>query len=211
MTARIAVSGKICSGKSAAASALIEDLGFARVALADELKAVAVEIADWIHAAFIQEAESLIDSDGVYLLNLIRDRLKDKASPQGRAFLQRLGTDCLRKRLPDIWVQILKHRVADLSVRMVTDDVRFVNEAEGLRAVGFRLVRIETPEAVRKERVERLYPRYRNDPSVFLHRSEVELDTFDSWDATFDGSLPLDEFRRQIVAWASEQVLKGVA
>lgn len=208
---RIAISGKICAGKTTAANAFVEELGFTRMALADELKGVAREIIDWMwqYLDRASDRHTAYQADHFFphgrSVEYIR-QLKDKSLLEGRAFLQWLGTECLRSRLPDIWVQMLLRRVItpDAPSLVVVDDVRFPNEAEGLRQANFALIRITVPEAVQRERVERLYPQYQNDPSVFSHISEVQLDGYEGWDAVFDGSLPLEEFKSQGVDWTAQ-------
>lgn len=184
---RIAISGKMFAGKTTAANALVRDLGFTKMALADELKAISSEIAQW----FGQLATSYETH------KLFAEFLLDKTHPIGRAWLQWLGTNCLRKRLPDIWVEMLLRKIPP-SGSIVVDDVRFFNEAEGLQKVGFWLVRIETPDAVRLSRAPASY-----DPKSALHVSETQLDDYKSWDQVFDGSLPLEKFQEEVVRWAS--------
>lgn len=75
-----------------------------------------------------------------------------KKDDRGRRLLQRLGTDVVRECIdPDYWVMRWKHSVdralhwgSDLVV--LVDDVRFNNEAAGVKVFGGLIVEVYTPD-----------------------------------------------------------------
>jgi len=70
-----------------------------------------------------------------------------------RQLLQWLGTDCIRNQIdPDHWVNRFREwhdemRALHPRRTIVVTDVRFVNEADAIRALGGSLIRIERPRA----------------------------------------------------------------
>lgn len=68
---------------------------------------------------------------------------------KGRRGLQLLGTDVVRECFdPDHWVKAWKSTVQNETIGfdiVLTDDVRFDNEAEAVKSVGGKIVYIESP------------------------------------------------------------------
>lgn len=90
---------------------------------------------------------------------------------EGRALLQRVGTDVVRKQDPDFWVNFMKSVLKLFDGEwdyVLIDDVRFPNEIEGLMD-DFNVISL---------RVER--PRYENHltDEQRQHESEVALDDY---------------------------------
>lgn len=187
---RIALSGKFYSGKSTAAEVLVREFGFTKLALADELKAMAAEIVYFLReCAGLQHAGALLD----------------KTTPLGRAWLQWLGTDLIRKRDADFWAKQLIRRLsneAEALRNVVVDDMRFRNEALLLRDAGFKLVRIEATRGVRHRRAAALGVEL--SPEREYHPSETDLDDFPLWDAIINGDVPIQAFRQSIRAMIKE-------
>lgn len=73
------------------------------------------------------------------------DELFDQKPPAMRALMQNYGTDVRRKGDPDYWV---KEWTKDIPQggNVVTDDVRFKNEANALREQGGILIRLTRPD-----------------------------------------------------------------
>lgn len=181
---RVAISGKMASGKSTAAEALV-GVGFERMALADPLKRVANTIADWLRDRELIEGNVYSD-------------LTNKASKHGREWLQFLGTECMRDLvLPDLWERVLVHRLPR-GEDVVVDDLRFKTEAQALMDAEFLLIRIEAPDDLRLARAGWLY----SGQETAGHRSEQELDDWDLWHKTFVNDKSRDEFQREVIAWA---------
>ncbi len=184
---RIAIGGRIASGKTTAADALVRELEYEKFSLATPLKELAAKIIDWL-----ETQDVFFDPEDPF-------ELKDKKHPKGRAFLQYLGTEAMRgTTLPDLWERVLLHRIGSRE-NVVVDDLRFRSEAEAFLSAGFLLIKIVTPDDVRLERIDRLYPGVQ---TTLGHVSETDLDQWEIWDRVFDGGKPLDEFRQEIVSWA---------
>lgn len=193
----VGIGGKFASGKTNAAQALVDALGFERMALAGELRRAAYAVADWI-----------ADLDGPHMgqgiFGLLGEQMKDKSSPVGRRWLQWFGTELGRSILPDLWIRALLRKVEQTAGPVVVDDLRFRNEAKALRAAGFLLVRVEIDEVARRERIAHIYPDY--DRALLAHPSETDLDGWTGWDLVLDGAAPIEENRRDIVTWARKMM-----
>lgn len=101
-----------------------------------------------------------------------------------RWILQTLGTEWGRERIgADTWLQCW-HARAGRHDHVVTDDVRFLNEAETVKAAGGQLWKIVRPSAVHDGR----------------HVSEGGLDDWDGFDVVIDNDGSIEEFRRKIDA-----------
>lgn len=153
----LGLSGKKCSGKSWAASYIIEQYTGVELAFAAPLK----ELARSLFARYLSEDV---------------DPWNDKR-PEVRRFLQVLGTDLFRAYDPDVWVRLCVADAARHTARgtnVVISDLRFPNEADAIVAAGGLVLRCEADEAVRAERVRRLYEDSAND----THPSETALDGY---------------------------------
>lgn len=127
----VALTGLAGSGKSTLADYLIERHGYVRVKFAGPLKSM-------LRAMGLSDAH--IEGD-----------LKEVPTPllQGRTpryAMQTLGTEWGRSMSPDLWTglwQATANDVLDNGGRVVTDDVRFDNEAEVVRAVGGVVIQLQ--------------------------------------------------------------------
>ena len=167
----VGFSGYARSGKDTAAEAL-QGLGFVRISFADVLR------------DFLYEMNPIIDVEyntggggGVRLRQIIDhygwNGYKDTIfAAEIRRNLQVLGTDCGRKMIGDnVWVDALFNNLPFEDGKYAIADVRFPNEADGIRARGGKMFRIER---------EGIGPA--ND-----HFSEVALDHYE-----FDGFIHND-------------------
>ena len=143
----IGICGYKRSGKNEVARILTERYGYVQRNFADPLKAMALAI------------DPVIEYDG--LNETLHIRLADlvecdgwetaKEIPDVRRFLQRLGTEGVRQHLGiDAWVAAWRNGVArewarDETRRIVASDVRFLNEAQAIRAAGGQVWRIGRP------------------------------------------------------------------
>lgn len=126
---RIALSGKICSGKTTVAEYLELKYGFTRVSLADPLKELVAKL--W----------------GV-------DPNRDKA--KYRQLLVSTGEHlCLVDQ--NVWVDYLIRNLP-IRANVVVDDVRKPQEYNILKEAGFYLVRIDITATVQRARVLLKYP-----------------------------------------------------
>lgn len=189
MKIRIAISGKMASGKTTTANYLISRFGCGKVySLATPLKEM-----EKLHVEY--KSDRLLKTD---LINAIKEYIdkfsvaeEDKQStlneiidlydtldpvvPKNRVFLQRLGTDILRKKDDAIFVNYLINSCKDEHV-VIVDDVRFINEAEKLKEAGFKIIRLEPNENLRRKIVVKIYGEDAISPEKLAHRSETDLD-----------------------------------
>jgi hypothetical protein len=129
-TILIGITGRMESGKSSAASALVDRGDFQVVSFAMPLK---------------EMAATLLMSGFGYSRLVVDYHLgnKNKALPYVgvtmRHLLQTLGTDWGRNMIgPDLWVRSARERVVNLhkTTHVVVDDVRFEDEAAMIREAG---------------------------------------------------------------------------
>jgi hypothetical protein len=132
-------------GKDTAATALCRDLGFVRLAFADQLKELALE-ADPLVTPAVKVVNTA--SGHGHLAWVVAglggfDAAQD-TYPEVRKFLQRLGVGCRRVFGEDFWIDRLLERAAG-HPRVVIPDVRFANEAAAIKARGGVVIRINRP------------------------------------------------------------------
>lgn len=145
---RIAFCGPMASGKSYLADFLVTELQYEKFSFAAKLKSLAYELY------------------GV-----------QSKTGEARQLLQRLGAQ-LRENDPEVWI---KYAIAQMAKRIennklkfiVLDDLRYLNEAQHLKASGFFIIKVTTPDDIRRERVARLYPDTKFDEAS-THDSEKE-------------------------------------
>lgn len=135
----IGLTGYKGSGKGVAALALESELGFIARKFADPLKDM---------------VRSLLSTNGLNSMTIermIEGELKEVPAAElngmtPRYAMQTLGVEWGRSLIsPTLWIDTLKRRVSgDLRAGwdVVVDDVRFLNEAEAIRRMGGKLVRI---------------------------------------------------------------------
>jgi len=143
----VGISGFAGVGKDKAAEALVKH-GYTRIAFADVLRDIAIAIDPYVELWGDIEGEPWYDNTDFYRLGYVINAIGwDKAKnehPDVRRLLQRLGTEAGRDILGEnIWVDTAFGRTdAD---KIVVTDVRFPNEAEGIRARGGVVVRLHRP------------------------------------------------------------------
>jgi len=84
----------------------------------------------------------------------------------GRDLLQFLGTACFKTLTPDVWIAyFLRHREIALTYGadlIVIDDLRFPDEADAIRQLGGRVIKVTRPDIVE-------YPRSNGHASETAH------------------------------------------
>ncbi|MFF4815099.1 hypothetical protein ACFY2K_10980 [Kitasatospora sp. NPDC001309] len=134
----IALIGRARSGKDTTAGVLAE-YGYVRLALADPLKQMAYDIDPVVGIELLGVNASapvhLADAVDRYGWEEVKDRL-----PATRRFLQRLGTEGIRRHAgPDFWIARCLRAAAEFTSPVVVTDVRFPNEVDALRSAGFAI------------------------------------------------------------------------
>ena len=191
----MAVSGKICSGKSLVRNR-IKQHGFQSVSLAAPLK---------------QLADIAIDGEPHEALFLIEDITEDfyyaaqmyagwyklafdweaelRSGHKPRHFLQELGT--MMRSFPNYQNILVDHLLRTcLGDDYVCDDLRYQNEAKAFRKHNWVLVRCECPEEIRRERCIKLYGKFGSEQE---HPTEIDLDNWEDWDFVVDTSVTKEQ------------------
>ncbi|MET9425639.1 hypothetical protein ABZY06_33885 [Streptomyces sp. NPDC006540] len=138
----IALIGKARSGKDTIAQRLITTRQYTRVAFADPLKELALSVGPVVdngNAGYQFQFARLSE-----VVNAVGwERAKDEY-PEVRRFLQALGQS-VRELDESFWLNIASRKIATAAgwnLPVVVTDVRYRNEADALRAAGFKMVRV---------------------------------------------------------------------
>ena len=140
---RIALSGLKRAGKDTVGSYLIQNYECKRFAFADEVKRLAREL---FPEEFVQN-----------------DKPVD--------LLQWLG-NTMRQRNPDVWINKLTNRITQTPTgsNLVVTDVRYPNEVQALKKLGFTIVKVQVPVEVSVERCKATEINFTEE--LLLHESE---------------------------------------
>ena len=141
---RIALSGLKRSGKDTVGSYLIQNYSCKRYAFADEVKRLAKE--------------------------LFPEEFTDNDKPVD--LLQWLG-NTMRQRNPDVWINRLSTMIQltkDPVPNLVVTDVRYPNEVQALKNLGFTIVKVQVPVEVSIERSKATEVNFTEE--LLLHESE---------------------------------------
>lgn len=162
------------SGKTFAATVLAHH-GFQPVSFAEPLKRM---------AAVFLESFGYRQDEALKLVWVDKHKLIPEIGCTARRLLQTIGTEWGRQQISDeIWVDCWVAR-AGRHDNVVTDDVRFLNEAEAVKAAGGQVWKIVRRSAVHDGQ----------------HVSEGGLDDWDGFDVVIDNDGSIEEFRRKIDA-----------
>lgn len=158
---KIALTGKANSGKNTVSGLLCsaacsEEQGFVHLAFADPIKEMA-------QILFPQLPHKYLYGSSKYRSEVIPNAFKDGETLTVRQLLIDLGTSA-REYNPRIWIDILHHRFNVAQKEnphiIIISDVRFKNEFEFLKGLGFYQIRL-----------------YRNEHTKIDHDSETDQDT----------------------------------
>lgn len=172
----IGLIGKARSGKDSAAMRLVRQRSYVRLAFADPLKEMALSINPYIPTGY---------GITVRLSPLIADVGWEYAKdnyPEVRRVLQSAG-QAIREVDEEFWLTAMRRKLTNAeawNIPVVVTDVRYRNEADMLRARGFRLVRILRPDAEM------------STGPASMHSSETELDGFAA-DTVIDNAGSLED------------------
>jgi dephospho-CoA kinase len=182
---KLALTGRMRSGKDATADYLARQYGFARFAFGDGIRKVCRE--------------------------LFPDQFRDNRKP--RALLQGVG-QAMRAFDPECWVNAtmrevnehitLENELNDYDraigepikpIRVVISDVRQPNEVARLRAEGFVIIRVNASDETRIQRMIDAGDTF--DDGAFTHETEQHVDSF-AVDYEIDNNGSLAELYAQV-------------
>lgn len=163
------------SGKTFTATVL-SNQGFKPISFAEPLKRM---------ACVFLNSFGYREDEAVRLVWVDKHKMIPEIGCTGRHVLQRLGTEWGRQQIADdVWIRCWEARVMRAPGDVVTDDVRFLNEAQAIKAAGGEMWKIVRPSAERNT----------------SHVSEGGLDDWDGFDVVIDNDGSLESFRRKIDA-----------
>lgn len=133
MTRIIGLLGAAGSGKSTVAKHLINKYGAKQYTLAAPLKVI------------VGRAFSLTDEQ-LYGTQEQKETVDPRYNVSPRWLFQRIGTEGIRSAFgDDVWWKLLLDKVKQDNPQVaVCDDVRFINEAQGLKDAGAYIIRLES-------------------------------------------------------------------
>lgn len=130
----IAVMGVAGSGKTVVARRL-EEYGFQRTRFAAPIK-VMLKVG-------LGLTDAQLDGDEK------TQPIHDLGGASARTMMQTLGTEWGRRMIhPDLWASVWKRHVAQMTGKIVVDDLRFPNEAQAIREMGGVIWRVYRPGLV---------------------------------------------------------------
>ncbi|MBH1936491.1 hypothetical protein I5Q34_19790 [Streptomyces sp. AV19] len=140
----VALLGQARAGKDSIGQRLVARHGFARLAFADPLRYMALDIDPMVGAE-----PTPLGALPIRLSDVVRRHGWEEAKtrPEVRRTLQRLG-EAVRVHDRDYWVRLVLDKVPTADrwdLPLVVTDVRHENEADALRRRGFLLVRVVRP------------------------------------------------------------------
>mgnify|MGYP007100040917 CR=1 FL=1 len=170
---KIAISGKMGSGKTTLANVLITQYGFVGLSFAKALKEVAMTEYGLSH----EEAFG---------------------NKKNRELLQQIGEDKRNEHGQNYWVdKVLEQLNQNPNANYVVDDVRYHSEYKALKDNGFIMVRIDSRMELRQER---LGDRFKNPDHISetqldtIVRPDFAEEGQDSWDVYIINNSSIDTF-----------------
>jgi hypothetical protein len=177
MAALVGLIGRKRVGKDTFADVLVQHFGFTRIAFADPLKQVALDLDPLVGPCslpgrLVPEHHPL--SEVIEALGW--EQAKDEV-PGVRRTLQRLG-QAIREQTRDYWLELAMQQAGLVGGPVVITDVRMPNEADAIRAAGGTLLRIvrDLPDDGDRDISETALDEYLADAVVpnFGFRQELE-------------------------------------
>lgn len=133
----IGLSGYARSGKDTAADHLVEKYGYTKVSFAAPMKEALYRLNPDVRdiSNLVWSVKQVVDMAGW-------EGAKD-LTPDVRGLLQRFGTEVGREMFgEDFWVNLAMSQIPDGS-KVVVSDVRYPNEANAIKKLGGKVIRIE--------------------------------------------------------------------
>lgn len=210
---RIAISGKMTSGKTTCSEHLIERFGYKRISFATPIKWIVEKwfrnLCESRHSS--KEVDHVAEVNRLYFFlcevfdgdlpkaSRATDMLTEEILPdfydidwsveknaKWRKCLQDVGGGRIRTELDDnVWIN---HAVRQMKPDglYICDDLRYRNEYGLLETNGFTTIRLDISKEMQQERIKKLYGNI--DPIRLLHPSEIDLD-----DTKFQHHLDADQ------------------
>lgn len=150
----IGVTGKKRHGKDTVGDWLVKNRGYTRMALADELKAMVLDLDPLVDIPDENAIGTDLDPSTVYRLSVLVERFgmdAVKNIPEVRRLLQVFGTEVIRARDENWWVNTLDWNIeaaraaSPFEFRVVIPDIRYDNEARWVRAKGGLVIHVHRP------------------------------------------------------------------
>lgn len=176
----IAFIGKARSGKDTAGTRLVQRWAFTRVAFADPLKRMALDLNPYIPTGY---------GVTVRLRSLVADAGWEYAKdnyPEVRRTLQRAG-QTVRELDEDFWLNVALRSIdaaKGWNMPVVVTDCRYPNEAKALKARGFLMVRVQRPGGRGAMTMGQI--------RSAMHASETALDDFPADATVINGGTVFD-------------------
>jgi hypothetical protein len=149
----IGFTGRRTSGKTTSANYLVNKHGYTQLAIADRLKEAALTLDPFV--AIDEHGDPVRLSHVVHKLGW--DDAKESV-PEVRQILQRLGYEAGRRMHGDhIWVGPVLEQIRNIDGPVAVSDVRFPNEIDELRRMGFLIVHVFRPTDHERTRLD-LHP-----------------------------------------------------
>lgn len=168
----IGISGKIRSGKDAAAAHMVQRYGFTVIRFADALREEVLARLRLTLLA-IHDQQDVHGCDSGDIDACLHEMVYVRKPPIVRELLQEYGTEVRRADDTQYWTRRWAERIAGLD-RVVVPDVRFLNEAVAIRAAGGLLWRVTRPGT-----------------TAGIHVSERFVDEWKDWDSTINNDSTL--------------------
>ncbi len=159
----LAIVGGFAAGKTTLSEGLVQQ-GYTRVSFARYLKEIASKV--YGDGQEIGKTQS-------YFVNTLAG---EPRWVSGRQLLQELGQS-VKALDRDFWIVALTNEISAGVYGdgpFVTDDCRFPYEADALKSLGFRVVKLDTPLETRIRRYTETYGRAPTSEEL-VHPSEIEL------------------------------------
>lgn len=225
LVSKVAISGKICSGKTTISNHLVDIYGHTRISSAKHLKSICGKMATYNlfnnlfndslavnksvlntyndslkeEIRFITNNEEEFEKAFDLALKLRKDfshvENTEQKTDDVRNMLQEVARVMLDNIRKDIWINSMFKSTDPSTPFLVHDDLRYPAEYDILREHGFVMVRLDIEEDLQAKRIKKLYGKI--DPKRITHISETLLDNHE-FDYNIDASLPLEEVLKQI-------------
>ena len=192
------VSGKMGSGKDTIGDKVCESLGrkgykLESIKFSDPIREEIQEIVSLEKTFSVKKVANKFNvscSEIKTLKSLLGENSIYQRTSGTRKAAQYWGADVRRKHDPNYWTKKLAKKIielANLGYGAYTTGARFISDLDLVLNIGGKIVRLETPESVR---VERIFLRDGIKPSKehLNHVSETILDNY-KFDRVFDGTL----------------------